>query len=117
MRFWSRRALGEQGNLWPHRESTQTSLPLLTRIGTKTLLATINTLRSRGELSGTDSSIVKKHACWVCFHAHSQFENRSSREACPGCLSCVALPDGITLVLTLHLSPAILRETSRETSY
>ena len=31
-----------------------------------------------------------------CFHAHSQFENRSTRKAWPeGCLSCVALPDVI----------------------
>jgi len=40
---------------------------------------------------------TSEEAClfWVC-HAHSQFENRSRREASPGCLSCVALPDVTT---------------------
>jgi hypothetical protein len=48
--------------------------------------------------------------------AHSQFENRLRKTAFPEIASHALLyrtkPQGL-----LHLNPAILRETSRETSY
>jgi hypothetical protein len=67
--------------LTERQHTSPTQVPLRTQ-GSQSDLATINTLRSRGELSGTDSGAVKKHACWgVSTPIHSSRIGRAGKPA------------------------------------
>lgn len=70
--------------------------------------------------AGTDSG-ASEEACLgvVNIHAHSQFENRSRRKASQGLplVRCFTGHNHVPWLGSARRSPAILRETSEETSY
>ena len=66
----------------------------------------------------TRAPVVAKKRAWVV-HTHSQFEDRLRRLGSPGLASHALLyrMEPVTMSFSLHWIPAILRETSKGTSY
>lgn len=109
--------------LLPHTTTLTTLLPCRCWFCAGRPARRRNMLRSRWEPdpvgAGRTQAPVKKHAWRGNIHAHSQFENRSRRKASRGLplVRCFTGHNHVPWLGSARRSPAILRETSEETSY